>query len=104
MPGPIDLNTEELKTILGCGVKDYICSKATVTALIKEVLRERLRADDSEQAMVLAKSEIEMIRARVKPMQAHAPKKPEYKDGVRYHAPPPTTTGPDGFQSPIISQ
>jgi hypothetical protein len=102
MSGPLDLNTEELRTILEYGVEDYICTKVRVTALIGELLRERVRADDAERAVALAKSELEMIKARSKPMSAHAPKKPEYKDGIRYHNPPPSTTGADGFQSPIV--
>jgi hypothetical protein len=104
MPGPLDLNTEELKTILEWGVEDYICSKERVTALIAEVLRERERADEAERSLLRLKSELEMAKAKVQPMQAHAPKKPEYKDGVRYANPPSTSTGADGFPSPIISQ
>ena len=104
MSGPMDVSTTELKTILKWGVEDYICTKERVDALIEELLRERARADAAEQQVMLIKSELEMAKARVKPMQAHAPKKPEYKDGVRYANPPNTTTGADGFQSPIISQ
>jgi len=104
MTGPIDLSTTELKTILKWGDKDYIFTKERVDALIEEILRERERANEAERQIMLIKSELEMAKAKVKPMAAYAPKKPEYKDGVRQANPPQTTTGADGFQSPIISQ
>ena len=98
----LDLSTIELKTILEFGVDDFFCTKKRVTALITEVLRERERADEAERGVALAKSELEMERARVKTIQAAAPAKPTYVDGVRHADPPRTTTGADGFQRPII--
>ena len=102
MPGQVDVTTDELQTILEYGVEDFICTKARVETLIVELLRERVRADEAEQLVALAKSELEMVKAKMRPLSSHAPGKPEYKDGIRYHNPPPTTTGADGFQMPII--
>lgn len=102
MSGSMDVSTTELETILKWGDWTCLTCKPRIVSLIAELLRERERADEAVRQVALAKSELEMIRARAKPMQAHAPEKPVYKDGVRYHTPPPTTTGADGFQMPII--
>lgn len=97
MPGPNDVSTSELKLILQYGVNDVVCHPERVTALIEELLRERERADEAVRAYALMRSEMEMVKARSRPMSAHSPDKPEYKDGVRQWKPRQPPPGPDGF-------
>ncbi len=93
MSGPTDLSTAELKRILEWGIEDYACTKARVEALIKEVLRERERADGAEQKFYKMMSDLEIRRAQ----QGGTQNNPRYSDGIRYASDTPRPLGPDGF-------
>jgi len=92
MSGPEDVSTANLKSILEWN-DESLCCRTRVMSLVKEVLRERQRADDLQLALHRAKSDAEIAVAK-----ALAKHKPTYQDGIRY-APPeaPRPTGSDGF-------
>ncbi|MGD9730245.1 MAG: hypothetical protein AB7L09_02815 [Nitrospira sp.] len=90
----IDLSTPYLENWLRWGIESHQCQPILVETLIREVLRERERADMTEQRFNRMMSDMELQRAR---MRGQEPGKPRYQDGVRYETTQDRPLGPDGF-------